>query len=325
MQKKQNICSNGTDVERVLNMKKRLFIDMDGTLAVFRPVDTLEILYEKNYFLDLEPHINVVEAIKDIINKDVVEIFILSSVLSDSKFALKEKNEWLDEYLPKIDKDHRIFPPCGADKKDYIPDGIKSNDFLLDDYTYNLTLWSPPAKGIKLLNGINDTRGTWQDSKLSYSKTSSELADDILSIVLNDKVIRHDLMKFIDVEKEVIDYVRYKLEENYIYNVEILGAKVYGSRGGGANNKNSDLDVLIEFKGNIREDDMFNLINCDDFKINGIKVDINPITKDKSGTIEEYLNKNKPKKSLYDFKSSINSFKNESQAKTNKDKENIYR
>lgn len=29
--------------------KKRLFVDMDGTLAVFRNVDTLETLYEKGY------------------------------------------------------------------------------------------------------------------------------------------------------------------------------------------------------------------------------------------------------------------------------------
>lgn len=306
-------------------MKKRVFVDMDGTLAVFKPVDTLETLYEKNYFLDLEPQVNLVEAVKEIIKKDEVEVFILSAVLTDSDYALDEKNKWLDKYLPEVDEKHRIFPPCWKDKKLFIPEGIRNNDFLIDDYTHNLTLWSPPAKGIKLLNGINDTKGTWQDSKLSFNKSSSELTEDILSIVLNDKLIKHDSIKFADVEKEVIDYVKYKLEENYIYDVEILGAKVYGSRGRGANNDNSDLDVLIEFKGNIREDDMFNLINEDDFKINGIEVDINPITKDKSGTIEEYLDRIKPKKSLSDFKSSINSFKSESHAKTNKDKDNIDR
>lgn len=306
-------------------MKKRVFVDMDGTLAVFRPVDTLETLYEKNYFLDLEPQVNVVEAVKDIIKKDEVEVFILSAVLSDSNFALKEKNEWLDKYLPEIDKNHRIFPPCGANKKDFIPDGIRNNDFLLDDYTHNLTLWSPPAKGIKILNGINDSRGTWQDSKLSFSKSSSELAEDILSIVLNDKVIKHDLMKFVDVEKEVIDYVRYKLEENDIYDIEILGAKVYGSRESGNNRDDSDLDVLVEFKGNIREDDMFNMLNVGNFEINGIKVDINPITEDKSGTIEEYINRNKSKKSLSEVKSKIINLKNETQSKNNKSKNDITR
>lgn len=36
--------------------KQRLFVDMDGTLAEFKPVDTLEVLYEKDYFLNLKPN-----------------------------------------------------------------------------------------------------------------------------------------------------------------------------------------------------------------------------------------------------------------------------
>ena len=38
-----------------------------------------------------------------------------------------------------------------------------------------------------------------------------------------------------------------------------------------------------------REDDLFNLLHEDNFKIGGVPVDINPITKCKSGTLEEYL------------------------------------
>lgn len=174
-------------------MRKRLFVDMDGTLAEFKNVDTLEVLYEQGYFKNLKPQINVVEAIKEIINKNEVEVFILSAVLSDSKYALGEKNEWIDKFLPEIDKYHRIFPPCGEDKKNHIPEGIRVNDFLLDDYTHNLMLWSPPAEGIKLLNGINHTRGTWKGSMLSFNKSSAELAKDISSIVLNDIKISHSV------------------------------------------------------------------------------------------------------------------------------------
>ena len=175
-------------------MKKRLFVDMDGTLAEFKNIDTLETLYEKDYFLDLKPQTNVVEAVKDIIkkNKNDIEVFILSAVLSDSKYALQEKNEWLDRYLPEIDKNHRIFSPCGENKRKYIPEGIRNDDFLLDDYTHNLILWSPPAKGIKLLNGINHTKGTWQDSRLSFNKSCSELSKNITDIVLNDLKIKDE-------------------------------------------------------------------------------------------------------------------------------------
>lgn len=309
-------------------MRKRLFVDMDGTLAEFKNVDTLETLYEKDYFFNLKPQVNVVETVKEIIKKDDVEVFILSAVLSDSKYALQEKNMWLNKYLPEIDKKHRIFPPCGENKKDYIPDGIRNNDFLLDDYTHNLTLWSPPAKGIKLLNGINHTKGTWQDSRLSFSRASEELATDMLSIILEEKIIKDDLVKsnkFRDIEKEVISYVKYKLDESYIFDVEILGAKVYGSRANGNAHSNSDLDVLVEFEGSIREDDMFSLLNDGDFKINGIKVDINPITKDKSGSMDEYLSVHKPKKSLEEVKSKLTNSKNETQDKMIKNKDDINR
>ena len=123
------------------NNKTRLFVDMDGTLAVFRPVNKLETLYEKGYFLNLPPHRNVVAGIQSLLQDaefENIEVFILSAVLSDSKYALEEKNAWLDKHLPEIDMEHRIFPPCGENKRDYIPGGIKDDDFLLDDYTRNL-------------------------------------------------------------------------------------------------------------------------------------------------------------------------------------------
>lgn len=168
--------------------KKRLIVDMDGTLAEFKKVDTLEQLYEKNYFLNLSPHINVIEAVKEIISKnDDIEVYICSSVLSDSKYALKEKNAWLDKYLPEIPKDRRIFPPCGEDKKKYIPNGVSENDFLLDDYTNVLRMWNPPGRGIKLMNGINGTNGTWKSDKISMDKSSSELRLNIEDIVFNRK------------------------------------------------------------------------------------------------------------------------------------------
>ena len=58
------------------------------------------------------------------------------------------------------------------------------------------------------------------------------------------------------------------------------------------------LDVIVEFKGDIREDVFFDLLHEDDFEINGIKVDINPITEGKSGNIEDYYNRTKNYNSL---------------------------
>ena len=97
----------GTDGKR-----QRLFVDMDGTLAEFKKTEYLEQLYEQGYFLNLKPQQNVIEAVKKLMaeNPDK-EIYLMSSVLSDSHYALAEKNAWLDRYLPEIDRLNRIFPP----------------------------------------------------------------------------------------------------------------------------------------------------------------------------------------------------------------------
>ena len=157
---------------------------MDGTAAEFHIVDTIETLYEKNYFLNLKPQQNVVDAIRYIQkNNPEIEVYVLSSVLTDSKYALEEKNAWIDKYLPEIMPSHRIFPPCGENKRDYIQGGVTETDYLLDDYSVNLNSWEPPAKGIKIMNGINGTKGTWQSDRLSISRTGTDIAEKIINIM----------------------------------------------------------------------------------------------------------------------------------------------
>lgn len=161
--------------------KVRLFVDMDGTLAMWHPTKKLEELYEEGYFKNLEPYEEVVEAIRQIFTFEPnVEVFILSAYLSDSLYALNEKNEWLDKYLPEIDKDHRCFCHCGTDKSAAVPEGIKETDVLLDDYTVNLKDWCPPGVGIKLLNGINDTHKSWQGERISRLQPPTEIARAIM-------------------------------------------------------------------------------------------------------------------------------------------------
>ena len=163
---------------------------MDGTLAEFRKVDTLEKLYEKGYFLNLEPHMNVVDSIRSIVtDHSEIEVYILSAVLSDSPYAVTEKNAWLDQYLPEIDISHRLYPHCGTDKKEFLEKefgSIGNKDFLLDDYSANLHSWEPPAKGIKLMNGINGNHGTWNKEKVSIECEAADMTECILNIIANN-------------------------------------------------------------------------------------------------------------------------------------------
>lgn len=171
----------------------RLFVDMDGTLAKYQPAESMEILFEKGYFLHLEPQQKVVDAVKKVIAEHPdIPVYIMSSVLSDSRYALQEKQEWLDRYLPEIDQEHRIFPPCGENKLYYVPGGSRPSDYLLDDYTNNLTQWEPPAKGIKLLNGINHSKESWMGSMLRYDKEPDELAEHIMEVMEGRALIRDE-------------------------------------------------------------------------------------------------------------------------------------
>lgn len=181
---------------KIASTKPRLFVDMDGTLAEWKNIKTEEIeetLYLPDYFKTLKPHEKVINAIKALYASGEVEIFILSCVLPDrgSISPLKQKNEWIDIYLKEIDYKHRIFVPDGKDKKSYVPFGIRENDTLLDDFTKNLDKWVQIGRGIKLLNNINSSKGTWIGPRISYSENALDIKEDILDIILRGKNIKH--------------------------------------------------------------------------------------------------------------------------------------
>ena len=163
--------------------KKRLFVDMDGTLAEFRNVEFIEQLFEQGYFRNLKPQENVVDAVKILIEEhEDVEVYVLSAILRENIFAMEEKLEWLDEYLPEIDENHRLFVECGEDKGMAVLD-FSENDFLLDDYTANLLAWNPPGRAIKLLNNINHTRGTWKEDCIRFDRPGDEIADLLYDVI----------------------------------------------------------------------------------------------------------------------------------------------
>lgn len=71
--------------------------------------------------------------------------------------------------------------------------------------------------------------------------------------------------------------------------IQIGEVVVYGSRCRGTEKTDSDIDIVFEYKGDIREDDLFNLFHEDRLSVGIHKVDINPIKEDKSGNIAEFL------------------------------------
>mgnify|MGYP000001905461 CR=1 FL=1 len=71
--------------------------------------------------------------------------------------------------------------------------------------------------------------------------------------------------------------------------VTLIGARVHGSRSrDDLYRADSDLDVVLSYRGNIREDSFFNELNSYGMAIAGIKVDINPILEERI-TLAEYI------------------------------------
>lgn len=139
--------------------KKRLFVDMDGTLARFHDqANYLERMFEKNFFRDLEPFENMVEGIRQFIQLHPdVDVYILSAkVDGEPPYCEGEKHAWLDKYLPEIPPERRIFTKMGHRKAEFIQGSLTKDDYLLDDYNKGLHQFMfDGGSSIKCHNNIN--------------------------------------------------------------------------------------------------------------------------------------------------------------------------
>ncbi len=77
----------------------------------------------------------------------------------------------------------------------------------------------------------------------------------------------------------VTDFVKEVLYDNGYSDrdVKIHNVKLHGSRLRGQAREDSDLDAVIEYSGDINEDDLFNMLHENPLYIDGIEVDVNPI------------------------------------------------
>lgn len=170
-------------------MTKRLFVDMDGTLARFHDeVNYLERMWEQGFFLNLKPFQEMIDSIK-LLKKETpeIEVYILSAAIDGfPPFCQKEKHQWLDKHLPEVDSLHRIFTKVGDPKSSYIPGGIDREDYLLDDYNKNLDEWIEfGGSSIKCVNNINH-KGLigpiWSGELVRADESPSQIKEQIYQI-----------------------------------------------------------------------------------------------------------------------------------------------
>lgn len=188
-------------------MNRRIFVDMDGTLAEWIENESTDVLYEKGYYENLKPNKFLLQVVKRLIKKGE-NIYILSSFLNDSKYALEEKNNWLDRYLPELSKDNRLFVKYGENKTTVIPDGVSKFDYLIDDYSKNLFDWKDAGGvSIKFLNGINNKSKQWQGLSV---KEDPNLDEDLMFILEYPEKSQDEFnARFIECSKDLINAINY--------------------------------------------------------------------------------------------------------------------
>ncbi|ANU44661.1 hypothetical protein ADH76_03145 [Enterocloster clostridioformis] len=140
-------------------------------LAEWKAAATMLELQQKDYFFCLK-QTNLVPLANRLAKRQDFEVMTLSQYLPDT-YTLGDKHRWCDIHVPNIDKEHRIFVPCGIGKPEYIQKALRraitEDDILIDDYSKNLTEWSAAGgTAIKWLNGINGNGGTFQGLRVMW-------------------------------------------------------------------------------------------------------------------------------------------------------------
>ena len=187
--------------------KIRIFVDMDGTLARFHDENLyLERMFEKGFFRDLKPFENAVSAIKELVKDNTSEIFILSATVNSC--SLEEKQEWLDRYLPEIDKEHRIFTSLNVPKSEAIGHRLTDKDILIDDYNKNLLEWQKAGgTSVKAKNNINH-KGLhgelWKGDLIDITDTAERIVEHMTKIIVSrEKGIEENRYNEDDEELEI--------------------------------------------------------------------------------------------------------------------------
>ena len=148
---------------------KKIFLDLDGTLAKFNVRNALKRFdNEKGFFAKLGAYKNI-EKINEMAKAG--NVYIISA--SPNEQADNDKMIWIKKYLPNVKIENIVLCSVGEKKAKIIQNKynikIDKNCILLDDYTKNLTEWETVGGvGIKRLTTVSDnSRKLWKGLTLA--------------------------------------------------------------------------------------------------------------------------------------------------------------
>lgn len=282
------------------NLLKELLEAMDTTSSKAQGPSNTELEHRKDEaaFLKLNKALNVVTGSYDKSEK-VLEDYEKSNGIHDNDISnMAKRMNSVSKYIDTL-KDTRI--PMSGDFQEHLP-----------NYHHLRELYSKSESSAKDLHGysrsVDAEEGEYERLKVNYKNASDAFNKELTDILdyyenlmnLNGETIHKEVQGLEYYGKRSLkNYILDEITEKFVIGFEgdeitrVNDLEIHGSRGRGTARPDSDLDVVVEYEGSLREDDAFNFLNEDPLIYDGIKVDVNPIRKQETGTLQDYMVKSR--------------------------------
>lgn len=282
------------------NLLKELLEAMDTTSSKAQGLSNTELEHRKDEaaFFKLNKALNAVTGSYDKSEK-VLEDYEKSNDIHDSDISnMAKRMNSVAKYIDTL-KDTRI--PMSGDFQEHLP-----------NYHHLRELYSKFESREEELHGYSHSvgagEGEYERLKVNYKNASDTFKKELTNILdyyenlmnLNGETIHKNVqgLEYYD-KRSLKNYILKEVTEKFVIGFEgdeitrVNDLEIHGSRGRGTARPDSDLDVVVEYEGSLREDDAFNFLNEDPLIYDGIKVDVNPIRKQETGTLENYMVKSR--------------------------------
>lgn len=207
----------------------------------------------------------------------------------DGRMFTKTENGWVTDFEDK--KVTTTDSDATADGWRYVTQGkatpastetkINKNSAQVDKKAPE----KPIEKAIRAENTAQTAQNTEAVEPKTTAKESLAVSKAEAPAPISDDFVPHGMKTKVGLIKEDVAGRIFNIDQN----IKIVGIDVHGSRIRGGNRADSDLDVVVEFDGDWSESALFDALHKEPFEIDGVKIDINPITKGKSGSLKEYM------------------------------------
>lgn len=282
------------------NLLKELLEAMDATSLAAQGLSNTELEHRQDEaaFLKLNKALNAVTGSYDKSEK-VLEDYEKSNGIHDNDISnMAKRINSVSKYIDTL-KDTHI--PMSGDFQEHLP-----------KYHHLRELYSKFESSEEELHGysrsVGAEEGEYERLKVNYKNASDAFNKELTDILdyyenlmnLNGETI-HENVQGLEYygKRSLKNHILDEITEKFVIGFEgdeitrVNDLEIHGSRGRGTARPDSDLDVVVEYEGSLREDDAFNFLNEDPLIYNGIKVDVNPIRKQETGTLQDYMVKSR--------------------------------